>query len=145
MSSPPQAPTTRPRAAMASSFSRRPVPLPLGSSAVPAGLAAASSALTWRPSDSRMSIPNRLSPAPPISMRWVGPQSVTSCPKSRWETSSSGKPMSANAPQPMRTSPPTGTCQSRVSFTALAPGRFSGSTSARKPAANRPKSPKSMK
>ena len=36
--------------------------------------------------------------APPMSMRCVGPQSVTSWPKSRCQTSSSGKPSSAKAP-----------------------------------------------
>ena len=37
------------------------------------------------------------SPAPPISIRCVGPHSVTSWPNSRCQTSSSGKPISANA------------------------------------------------
>ena len=36
--------------------------------------------------------------APPISIRCVGPHSVTSCPNSRCQTSSSGKPISANVP-----------------------------------------------
>ena len=43
--------------------------------------------------------PSVASDAPPISIRWVGPQSVTSWPNSRCHMSSSGKPMSANAPQ----------------------------------------------
>ena len=34
-------------------------------------------------------------PAPPISIRWVGPHSVTSWPNSRCQTSSSGKPIRA--------------------------------------------------
>ena len=35
------------------------------------------------------------SPAPVMSMRWVGPHSVTSWPNSRCQTSSSGKPRRA--------------------------------------------------
>ena len=37
-------------------------------------------------------------PAPPISIRWVGPHSVTSWPKMRCQTSSRGKPISAYKP-----------------------------------------------
>ena len=52
--------------------------------------------------------PSVASEAPPISIRWVGPQSVTSWPKRRCHMSSSGKPESANAPQAAITTPPTG-------------------------------------
>ena len=50
--------------------------------------------------------------APPISIRWVGPQSVTSWPNSRCQTSSSGKPISANAPAAVISTPPSGAYQS---------------------------------
>ena len=51
--------------------------------------------------------------APPISIRCVGPQSVTSWPKSRCQMSSSGKPSSENAPQAQISTPPSGAYQSR--------------------------------
>ena len=54
------------------------------------------------------------STAPPISIRWVGPQRVTSWPKSRCHMSSSGKPTSEKAPQAQISTPPSGACQSRV-------------------------------
>jgi hypothetical protein len=47
------------------------------------------------PSCSRTSRPTSDRPAPPMSMRWVGPHSVTSWPNSRCHTSSSGKPEQA--------------------------------------------------
>ena len=53
------------------------------------------------------------SPAPPISIRCVGPHSVTSCPKIRCQTSSSGNPMRAYSPPPATRTPPTGTYQVR--------------------------------
>ena len=49
-----------------------------------------------------------------MSIRCVGPQSVTSWPKRRCQTSSSGKPMSAKPPQAAMSRPPTGAYQSRV-------------------------------
>ena len=52
--------------------------------------------------------PSVASDAPPISIRWVGPQSVTSWPNSRCHMSSSGKPGSANAPQAAIIRPPIG-------------------------------------
>ena len=61
-------------------------------------------------------------PAPPISIRCVGPHSVTSWPKSRCQTSSSGKPASANAPQAAISTPPTGARQPQPTETAAAPG-----------------------
>ena len=54
------------------------------------------------------------STAPPISIRWVGPHSVTSWPNRRCQTSSSGKPISAKAPQAQISTPPSGACQSRA-------------------------------
>ena len=51
------------------------------------------------PSCSSTAWPISVIPAPPNNIRWVGPQSVTSWPNTRCQTSSSGKPASANAPQ----------------------------------------------
>ena len=83
------------------------------------------------------------SPAPPISIRCVGPQSVTSWPKRRCQTSSSGKPMSAYRPQAAMKMPLTGAYQVRVILTAATPG-FSpsrGKTTADMPAMKSAKSP----
>ena len=52
-----------------------------------------------RPSLSRIPWPIRVIAAPPRSIRWVGPQRVTSWPKMRCQTSSRGKPASENPPQ----------------------------------------------
>ena len=67
--------------------------------------------------------PSVASDAPPISMRWVGPQSVTSWPNSRCQMSSSGKPLSANAPQAAIIAPPTGAHQSPPIWIAVLVGR----------------------
>ena len=67
--------------------------------------------------------PSVASDAPPISIRWVGPQSVTSWPNSRCHMSSSGKPMSAKAPQAAIIRPPTGAHQSPPRWTAVFAGR----------------------
>ena len=81
------------------------------------------------PSTSSTAWPTSDMPAPPISIRCVGPQSVTSWPKSRCQTSSSGKPIRANAPQAAIRRPPTGAYQSRAMRTAAGPGRPFGSRS----------------
>src|SRR4051812_49787751 len=47
-------------------------------------------------SASSTATPTVESTPPPSMIRCVGPQSVTSCPNSRCQTSSSGKPTSAN-------------------------------------------------
>ena len=52
---------------------------------------------TRAPSTSSTERPTRVIAAPPISIRCVGPQSVTSWPNSRCQKSSSGKPESENA------------------------------------------------
>ena len=72
------------RAKIAQDFSRSGVP---------------AAALARTPSMSRTDRPTSVIDAPPMSMRCVGPQSVTSWPKRRCQTSSSGKPISENAPQ----------------------------------------------
>ena len=64
------------------------------------------------PSASRIAWPISEIEAPPISIRWVGPQSVTSCPNSRCHMSSSGKPISAKPPAAAMSSAPSGTSQS---------------------------------
>ena len=84
--------------------------------------------------------------APPISIRWVGPHRVTSWPNRRCQTSSSGKPISAEraagADQHAaeRRVPVLGRCGSPP-----APGRPCGSTIAMKPAEKMPNSPARMK
>ncbi len=83
--------------------------------------------------------------APPISIRWVGPQRVTSWPKRRCQTSSSGKPISEKAPQAAIRMPPMGAYQSPEMRMAVGPGRSFGITMARKPAAKTPKRPPRMK
>ncbi len=83
--------------------------------------------------------------APPISIRCVGPHSVTSWPNSRCQTSSSGKPISANVPAEAIRTPPSGAYQSRPSRIADALGRSFGSTIAKKPALKIPKRPTRMK
>jgi hypothetical protein len=65
-------------------------------------------------------------PAPPISIRCVGPQSVTSWPNRRCQTSSSGKPASANAPQAAISTPPTGARQPQPTAIAAGPGASRG-------------------
>ena len=67
-------------------------------------------------------IPTRVIAAPPISIRWVGPQRVTSWPKRRCQTSSSGKPISEKAPQAQIRTPPSGAYQSRPMRIATALG-----------------------
>ena len=51
------------------------------------------------PSTCRTAIASSAMTAPPMSMRCVGPQSVTSWPKSRCHWSSSGKPSSEKLPR----------------------------------------------
>ena len=82
--------------------------------------------------------------APPMSIRWVGPQSVTSWPKRRCQTSSSGNPISANIPQARITTPPSGAYQLPVTLIAVRDGRSSGRTQATNPAMKMPKSPPRM-
>ena len=60
----------------------------------------------------RIALPIRVRPAPPISIRCVGPQRVTSWPKIRCQTSSSGKPISAKAAAASIAMPPSGAYQS---------------------------------
>ena len=64
------------------------------------------------PSTSRTASPMSVIEAPPISIRCVGPQRVTSWPKRRCQTSSSGKPVSEKAPQAAIRMPPMGAYQS---------------------------------
>ena len=90
------------------------------------------------PSASRIAWPMSESPAPPKSIRCVGPQSVTSWPNIRCHMSSSGKPSRAKPAQAASSTPPTGTYQSRVIRSAAAPGFSSGSASERQPAAKMP-------
>ena len=78
------------------------------------------------PSTDSTAIPTSVIAAPPISIRCVGPQSVTSCPNSRCQTSSSGKPVSENAPHAQISTPPSGACQSLVRRIADALGRSFG-------------------
>ena len=60
--------------------------------------------------------------APPISIRCVGPHSVTSWPNSRCQTSSSGKPISANVPAAAISTPPSGAYQPGATCTATRDG-----------------------
>ena len=62
---------------------------------------AAAAGLAFAPAASTNSTarPTRVIAAPPISIRCVGPHSVTSWPNRRCQTSSSGKPISENAPR----------------------------------------------
>ena len=84
--------------------------------------------------------------APPISIRWVGPQRVTSWPKRRCQMSSSGKPIRAKAPQAVISTPPTGAYQSPAIRTAAGPGRSStGSADREQPAAKMPNRPARMR
>jgi hypothetical protein len=96
-------------------------------------------------STSRTARPISVIAAPPISIRWVGPQRVTSWPKRRCQTSSSGKPISENAPQAVIRMPPTGAYQSRPILIADPLGFSFGSTIARNPDAKTPNSPARMK
>jgi hypothetical protein len=72
-------------------------------------------AIARRPSTSSTHAPSIESEAPAIINTCVGPQRVTSCPNSRCQTSSSGKPESAKAPQRKISAEPRGTCQSLTS------------------------------
>ena len=81
-----------------------------------------SPALARLPSTSSTARPMSVIAAPPKSIRWVGPQSVTSWPKSRCHMSSSGKPISEKAPQAAIRTPPSGAYQVRVMRTAVALG-----------------------
>ena len=82
----------------------------------------------------RIASPIRVIAAPPISIRCVGPQSVTSWPKMRCQTSSSGKPISANAPQQRDQHAAERRVPVAAMRTALGDGLSRGSTHARKPA-----------
>ncbi len=63
------------------------------------------------PSTCSAQAPSTESEAPPISIRWVGPQRVTSWPKIRCQMSSRGKAASELAPQIAIISAPIGACQ----------------------------------
>ncbi len=89
----------------------------------------------------RIELPIRVRPAPPISIRCVGPQSVTSWPKIRCQTSSSGNPIRAKADAASIAIPPSGAYQSPEIRTARSLGLPSGRTIARKPALKIPKRP----
>ena len=89
--------------------------------------------------------PTSVIAAPPISIRCVGPQSVTSCPNRRCQTSSSGKPISENAPAAAISTPPRGAYQPSASFTAIRDGFSSGRHIDRKPLEKTPNSPPRMK
>ena len=60
------------------------------------------------PSTSSTQAPSVDSEAPPTMRMWVGPHSVTSWPNSRCQTSSSGKPTSAQSPHRKMRTPPSG-------------------------------------
>ena len=90
-------------------------------------------------------IPSSAIEAPPMSMRCVGPQSVTSWPKSRCHWSSSGKASSEKLPDANMRMPPSGACQSRVIFTNVGPSFFSGRHIAKNPASTMPYRPTRMK
>ena len=90
-------------------------------------------------------MPIRVIAAPPINIRWVGPQRVTSCPKRWCHMSSSGKPISEKAPQTQISTPPSGAHQSWPIRIATLLGRCRGRTIAMKPAVKIPKSPTRMK
>ena len=96
-------------------------------------------------STSSTASPTSVIAAPPISIRCVGPHSVTSWPKSRCQTSSSGKPISENAPHSAISTPPSGAYQSLVIRTATGLGFSSGRHIERKPDANTPNRPARMK
>ena len=93
------------------------------------------------PSTCRTAIPISVMTAPPISIRWVGPQSVTSWPNSRCQPSSSGNPASAKAPAAQISTPPSGACQSRVIRSALPPIGSRGRKTAMQPALKIPNRP----
>ncbi len=94
-------------------------------------------------------MPSSVITAPPMSMRCVGPQSVTSWPKSRCQKSSSGNAMSANRPVAHMSTPPSGAYQSRAMRIAVGPGRSARSSRprqiAKKPDAKMPYRPARMK
>ena len=104
-----------------------------------------SSPIARWPSYSRSSAEIVENPAPPIIIRWVGPHSVTSWPKMRCQTSSSGKPVKAYRPQPAIRKPLTGAYQSLVIRTANGPGFSYGRTIAAQPATNSRNKPTRMK
>ncbi len=97
------------------------------------------------PSTSRIMPPSVDSDAPPNSCRWVGPQSVTSWPKMRCQTSSSGKPASAMPEQTRISTPPSGAWSPPGSFSAAAPGFSVGRKTASRPEKKTPNSPARMK
>ena len=100
--------------------------------------------VTWMPSIIKTQPPYVDRLAPPMSMRWVGPNSVTSWPKSLCQTSSSGKPSRAKVPQPSRRPAPTGARQERVRRSVPA-GRLSRDSAIEMaPAAKTPARPKRM-
>ena len=109
-----------------------------GRSRVPPPLSRRAARRARMPSCSSTAWPISVIEAPPKSIRCVGPQSVTSWPKSRCHMSSSGKPISAKAPHAAMSTPPTGAYQSRWMRMAPAPGRSLGRAMARQPDANTP-------
>ena len=90
-------------------------------------------------------IPTSVMHAPPMSIRCVGPHSVTSWPKSRCQPSSSGKPSSEKLPEANMRIPPSGAYQSRVILTNVGPSFFVGRQIAKKPAMTMPNRPARMK
>ena len=90
-------------------------------------------------------MPTSVIAAPPMSIRWVGPHSVTSWPNRRCQTSSSGKPIRLKAPQAQIRTPPSGASQSLPMRIAVGPGFSLGMTMAKKPAAKMPNRPARMK
>ncbi len=81
-----------------------------------------------------------VSTAPAIIMMWVGPQSVTSWPNSRCQTSSSGKPDRAKLEHSSISAPPTGMRPriGRLIAVALRGSSSLGSDIASRPAAKMP-------
>ena len=102
-------------------------------------------ALARRASTSSTASPTSVIAAPPISIRCVGPHSVTSWPNRRCQTSSSGKPISEKAPQAAISTPPSGAYQSSAML-HRAPGRLLQRQAHREEAGEKmPNSPARMK
>ena len=99
------------------------------------------------PSAIRIAAASVASEAPPISIRCVGPQSVTSWPNSRCQTSSSGKPDSAKPAQAVISTAPSGAYQSPMMRTEVALGFLpaSGSAMPSRPATKTPNRPKRIR
>ena len=92
-----------------------------------------------------MAMPITENVAPPRSMKWVGDHSVTSCPKIRCQTSSSGSAARPNAEQKIISAPPTGIRQLPPRRTQAGPGSWPWASPRHStPAANEPKKPNSI-